>query len=44
MTKEEKIEKIKELKIKAADVKREVEYYDSLQQGLKLVVFSPVFA
>jgi DNA polymerase elongation subunit (family B) len=38
MTKEEKLKKIEELKIKAIDVKREGEYYNALQNALKLIL------
>lgn len=38
MTKEEKIKKIDSLKAKASFLKREVEYYNALQLGLKLVL------
>lgn len=38
MNKEEKISRIKELKIKAEELKEEVEYYNALQLALKLVL------
>ena len=38
MTREEKIKKIQSLKKKAVILKREVDYYNSLQLGLKLVL------
>lgn len=38
MTKEEKIKKIEELKRKASDLKKDVEYYNALQTALKLVL------
>jgi hypothetical protein len=38
MTKEEKINKIEELKEKASELKREVDYYNALQLALKLVL------
>jgi len=38
MTKEEKLKKIEDLKIKAIDVKREGEYYNALQNALKLIL------
>lgn len=46
MTKEEKIKRIESLKDKATILKREVDYYNALQLGLKLVLngsyFSPL--
>ena len=38
MTKEEKLNKIESLKIKATQLKREVDYYNALQSGLKLIL------
>ncbi len=38
MTKEDKIKKIEELKRKASDIKKEVDYYNALQLALKLVL------
>ena len=38
MTKQEKIERIEELKIKAISLKKEVDYYNALQLALKLVL------
>lgn len=38
MTKQEKLQKIEDLKRQASDLKREVEYYNSLQLALKLVL------
>ena len=38
MTKEEKIEKIKELKKQAEEVKKEVDYFQSLQTSMKLIL------
>lgn len=38
MTKEEKLKKIEELKKKASDIKKEVDYYNALQLALKLVL------
>jgi len=38
MTKEEKIEKINQLKKKASSLKKEVDYYNALQLALKLVL------
>lgn len=43
MTKEEKIKKIDSLKRKALELKREVDYYNALQQGLKLVLNGSYF-
>jgi hypothetical protein len=37
MTKEEKLKKLETLKRQASELKREVEYYNALQQALKLV-------
>jgi hypothetical protein len=42
MTKEEKRQRIEELKIKSVQLKKDVEYYNALQTALKLVVFSPM--
>jgi len=38
MTKEEKLKKIEQLKKKASEVKKEVDYYNALQLALKLVL------
>jgi hypothetical protein len=38
MTKEEKIKRIESLKKKAYDLKKDVDYYQSLQTALKLVL------
>jgi hypothetical protein len=38
MTKEEKIKKIESLRKRAVELKKEVEYYNALQQALKLVL------
>jgi hypothetical protein len=38
MSKEVKLKKIEDLKRQASDLKREVEYYNALQTGLKLVL------
>lgn len=38
MTKQEKLERIEELKLKAASLKKEVDYYNALQLALKLVL------
>jgi DNA polymerase elongation subunit (family B) len=38
MTKEEKVKKIEELKRKASELKKEVDYYNALQLALKLVL------
>jgi DNA polymerase elongation subunit (family B) len=38
MTKEEKVKKIEDLKKKASDIKKEVDYYNALQLALKLVL------
>jgi hypothetical protein len=42
MTTEQKRQKIDELKIKAVQLKKDVEYYNAMQNALKLVVFSPM--
>ena len=42
MTTEQKRQKIDELKIKAVQLKKDVEYYKAMQNALKLVVFSPM--
>lgn len=42
MTKEEKKNRIESLKIKAVQLKKDVEYYNAMQTALKLVVFSPM--
>ena len=42
MIKEEKRQRIEELKIKAVQLKKDVEYYNAMQTALKLVVFSPM--
>jgi hypothetical protein len=42
MTKEEKKQRIEELKIQAVQLKKDVEYYNAMQTALKLVVFSPM--
>lgn len=38
MTKEEKLNKLESLKIKSAQLKREVDYYNALQTALKLIL------
>lgn len=38
MSREEKLNKIEDLKRQASDLKRDVEYYNSLQLALKLVL------
>lgn len=38
MTKEDKIKRIEDLKSQASELKKEVDYYNSLQQALKLVL------
>ena len=38
MTKEDKLKRIEELKKKASDIKKEVDYYNALQLALKLVL------
>jgi predicted component of type VI protein secretion system len=38
MTKEEKLQKLLSLRNKASDLKKDVDYYNSLQQALKLVL------
>lgn len=38
MTKEEKKSRIEELKIKAVQLKKDVEYYNAVQTALKLVL------
>ncbi len=38
MSKEEKSQKIELLRSKAADLKREVDYYNGLQTALKLIL------
>jgi hypothetical protein len=38
MTKEEKLEKIASLKSRSVQLKRDVDYYNALQLGLKLVL------
>lgn len=38
MTKEDKIKKLADLKIKAERTKRDVDYYNSLQLALKLIL------
>jgi hypothetical protein len=38
MTKEEKLLKIETLKKQASEIKKEVDYYNALQTGLKLVL------
>lgn len=38
MNKEEKARKIEELKKKASDIKKEIDYYNALQLALKLVL------
>jgi hypothetical protein len=43
MTKEEKLEKISFLKSKSVQLKREVDYYNALQLGLKLVLNGSYF-
>jgi hypothetical protein len=43
MLKEEKIKKINDLKIKASDLKRDVEYYNALQSSLKLILNGSYF-
>lgn len=37
MTKENKIKELESLKIKASELKKEVEYYNAMQTALKLV-------
>ena len=37
MNREEKLKKIENLKKQASDLKKDVDYYNALQQGLKLV-------
>ena len=44
MNKEEKKQRIIELKSKASELKQEVEYYNAMQNALKLVGYSPMFA
>lgn len=43
MTKEEKLSKIMSLRVKAIQVKRDVDYYESLQLGLKLLLNGSYF-
>ena len=43
MSKESKIKKLEDLKIQASELKREVEYYNALQTGLKLVLNGSYF-
>lgn len=38
MTKEEKIQRLDLLKLQASELKKEVDYYNSLQLALKLVL------
>jgi len=38
MLKEEKIKRINDLKVKASNLKKEVEYYNALQNSLKLIL------
>lgn len=38
MTKEEKLKELEELKIKASELKREADYYNALQNALKLIL------
>ena len=38
MTKEEKLKKIESLKIKSEQLKRDVDYYQSFQLALKLIL------
>jgi hypothetical protein len=38
MTKEEKLKKLDLLRNKSSELKKEVDYYNSLQQALKLVL------
>lgn len=38
MTKEEKLQKLLSLRNKASELKKEVDYYNALQTGLKLVL------
>ena len=42
MNKEEKKQRIIELKTKASQLKQDVEYYNAVQNALKLVVSSPM--
>jgi hypothetical protein len=42
MTTEEKRQRIESLKIQAVQLKKDVEYYNAMQNALKLVVFSPM--
>jgi hypothetical protein len=43
MTREDKIKKIDSLKAKASLLKKEVDYYNALQTGLKLVLNGSYF-
>jgi hypothetical protein len=38
MTKEEKLNKIESLKMKALQLKKEADYYNALQKALKLIL------
>lgn len=42
MTKDEKNNRIEQLKIQVVQLKKDVEYYNAVQTALKLVVFSPM--
>jgi hypothetical protein len=43
MTKQEKIEKLESLRKQASELKKEVDYYNALQTGLKLVLNGSYF-
>ena len=43
MTRKEKEEKILSLRKKASDLKKDVDFYNALQQGLKLVLNGSYF-
>lgn len=43
MTKKEKIERIDSLRSKSVQLKKEVDYYNALQTGLKLVLNGSYF-
>jgi hypothetical protein len=38
MTKEEKIKELESLRIKAIELKKEVDYYNAMQNSLKLIL------
>jgi len=38
MSREDKLKKLKDLKMQAADLKKEVDYYNATQTALKLVL------